>query len=322
MTAQATLPATTPTTRPRPARPSRAVLRLHRPALIVWGVLVAAVSAVLLWAYGPGGSAARAAWQRKCTGDICNWDFSIDNYHLAYRLGETAVGFLPVLVAVWAGGILIGRELENGTAHLAWTQSVSPTRWLAAKLAVPAALLTAGTTVLVLLHRLLFDAPRIPDGWSWTDNGAFGANGTIAIAFPLLGLALGALAGLIVHRAVAGLALAAVATGIASGLISMASPHLWPWKTGVGDLKQGYTSPTNVMYGDEGAITSSGAHIPDPCIGQGSKCVAAHDIVGYYREYHPASQFWPLQLTETALILTVTALAVTAAFTLLRRRTA
>ncbi|MEV0741017.1 hypothetical protein AB0I51_34935 [Streptomyces sp. NPDC050549] len=307
---------------PTTARPRRAVLRLHRPALILWGVFVAAVSAVLLWAYGPGGNAAGAAWQRKCTPDLCDVGYAIDIYHLAYRFSEAAVDFLPVLVALWAGGMLIGRELEHGTAELAWTQSVSPTRWLAAKLAVPAALLTAGTTLLGLLHRLLFDAHQVPKGWNWSDSGTFEANGPIAIAYPLLALALGALAGLIAGRALPGLIGGILATATATTLIGLAGPHLVPWKISVGDLKDGYAAPSGVIHGGEGAVTSTGAHIPDPCVGAGKACPAAHDIVGYYSEYHPSSQFWPLQLTQTALILTVAALATAAAFTLLRRRTA
>ncbi|MGH1554198.1 hypothetical protein ACRAWF_26440 [Streptomyces sp. L7] len=162
--------ATAPTAHPRLARTWHAVLRLHRPALILWGVFVAAVSAVLLWAYGPGGNAASAAWQRKCTVDLCDVGYAVDIYHLAYRFSEAAIDFLPVLVALWAGSMLIGRELENGTAELAWSQSVSPARWLAAKLAVPAVLLTAGTILLGLLHRLLFDAHQVPKGWNWSDN--------------------------------------------------------------------------------------------------------------------------------------------------------
>lgn len=313
--------ATPPAVRPRPARAWRAVLRLHRPALVLWGVFVAVVSAVLLWAYGPGGNAARAAWGRKCTVDLCTVDYSLDTYHLAYRFSEAAIGILPVVVAVWAGGMLIGRELENGTAELTWTQSVSPARWLATKLAAPAVPLTAGTTLLVLLHRLLFDAHQVPKGWNWTDNGTFAANGPIAVAFPLLGLALGALAGLAVRRALAGLAVAAVATVVARSLVLWASPHLWPWKADVSALPAGYPPMKAAFHGGEGAVTSTGAHIPDPCGTAEKACLAAHDIVGHYREYHPSSQFWPLQLTETALILAVAALATAAAFTLLRRRT-
>jgi len=313
--------ATSPTAHPRPPRTSRAVLRLHRPALVLWGVFVAVVSAVLLWAYGPGGNAASAEWRQKCTVDLCDADYSIDGYHLAYRFSEAAIGFLPVLVALWAGGLLIGRELENGTAELAWTQAVSPARWLAAKLAVPAALLTAGTTLLVLLHRLLFDAHQVPEGWNWSDNGTFETNGPIAVAFPLLGLALGALGGLAVRRAVAGLAVAAVATVTARTLVLWASPHLWPWKSAVSSLPHGYPAKTAAVYGGQGAVTSTGAHIPDPCTGAGQACPAAHDVVGHYRDFHPSSQFWPLQLTETALILTVAALATAAAFAVLGRRT-
>ncbi|MEV0472684.1 hypothetical protein [Streptomyces prunicolor] len=311
------------TVRPRPARAWRAVLRLHQPALFLWGVFVTLVSAVLLWAYGPGGNAAGAAWRRKCTVDLCDWeDYSVDRYHFAFRFSEAAIDFMPILVAAWAGAMLIGRELENGTAELAWTQSVGPVRWLATKLTVPAALLTAGTTLLVGLHRLVFDTQQVPKGWNWSDNGTFEANGPVAIAFPLLALALGALSGLIARRALPGLIGGILANATATTLIGLAGPHLVPWKISVGDLKEGYAAPANVIYGGEGAVTSTGAHIPDPCIGGGKACPAAHDVVGYYSEYHPSSQFWPLQLTETALILTVTALAVAAAFTLLRRRTA
>ncbi|WP_427921036.1 hypothetical protein [Streptomyces sp. cg40] len=313
--------ATAPTARPRPARAWRAVVRLHRPALVFWGLFVAAVSAVLLWAYGPGGNAAAAAWRRPCTVDLCDTGYAVDTYHLAYRFCEALITFLPVLVALWAGGLLIGREVENGTAELAWSQSVSPARWLLTKLAVPAALLTAGTTLLVLLHRLLFDAHQVPKGWNWSDSGTFEANGPIAVAYPLLGLALGALAGLIAGRAVRGLIGGLLANATAATLIGLAGPHLVPWRISVGDLKEGYAAPSGVIHGGEGAVTSTGAHIADPCTGAGKACPAAHDIVGYYSEYHPSSQFWPLQLTETALILVVAALATAAAFALLRRRT-
>jgi hypothetical protein len=308
---------------PRPAHAGRVILRLHRPALIAWGVFVAVISAALLWAYGPLGNAAHSAWERECTkDDVCNWSDALTGYDLVHTVSEALIHFMPVLVALWAGGMLIGRELEDGTAQLAWTQSVSPARWLAAKLTLPAALITAGSTLLVLLHRLLFDAHEIKDSWSWNDSETFYANGTIAIAFPLLALAVGALSGLIAGRAVPGLIGGILATATATSLITLAGPHLVPWRTSVGDLKEGYAAPADVIHGGEGAVTSTGAHVPDPCVGAGKACPAAHDIVGHYSEYHPSSQFWPLQLTETALILTVAALATAAAFTLLRRRTA
>lgn len=42
----------------------------------------------------------------------------------------------PVLVGVFWGAPLVAHELETGTFRLAWTQSISRTRWLATKLAV------------------------------------------------------------------------------------------------------------------------------------------------------------------------------------------
>ena len=40
----------------------------------------------------------------------------------------------PALIGVFWGAPLVARELEAGTHRLAWTQSVTRTRWLAIKL--------------------------------------------------------------------------------------------------------------------------------------------------------------------------------------------
>ncbi|MFI6462973.1 hypothetical protein [Streptomyces sp. NPDC050528] len=312
--------ATAPATRPGPTRPWRSVLRLQRGLLIVWSVIFTAGSGALLWAYGPGGSAAAAAWKTKCSVHGCDWSAPITNYHLARAAAEFLIGIIP-FVAAAAAGALIGRELENGTADLAWTQSVSPSRWLATSLAVPAALLTAGTTVLVLLHRLLYDAHQVPVTWQWWSDPTFNANGTIALVYPLLGLALGALAALVLRRAVPALGLAAIATALVHTVLGVARPHLWPWVTRTGSVSTGYNPPPNVLLGDQGAITATGAHVSDTCFTD-HICAKAFDVTGYYVDYHPASHFWPLQLMETGIVLGATALTLTLAFTLLRRRTA
>ena len=309
-----------PTARIRAAGPVHAVLRLQRGVLIVWAVLFTAAAGALLWAYGPGGNAAAADWKRKCSAHGCDWSAPISNYHLAYAGAEFVIGFVPYLAAL-VGGALVGRELENGTARLAWTQGISPTRWLATTLAVPAAVITAGSTVLVLLHRLLYDAHQVPVTWNWWNGATFVPNGTLAIAFPLLGLAVGALAGLLQRRLVTSMGLAFAAIALALTTLGFARPHLWPWVTRTSPLNTGYDAPRNVLVGDRGAVTSTGGHVPDTCFEQ-AKCLKSVDITGYYVQYHPASHFWPLQLVETGIALAVTALVLAAAFTLLRRRTA
>lgn len=308
------------TVRPRPAHMWRAVLRLHRGVLISWGVFVALVSGVLLWAYGPGGSAAQADWQRKCTAHGCDWSSAISLYHAAHAAAELAIGWVPYIAAAFAGATL-ARELERGTARLAWTQSVSPTRWLATTLAVPAALVGAGATLMVLLHRLLFDAHQVPVTWNWWNDETFTANGTLAIVYPLLGLAVGALAGLLQRRLLSSIGLAIAVMGLVRTTLTYARPHLWPWVTRTSSVNTGYDAPRNVLVGDQGAVTSSGAHVPDTCFEQ-TTCLKSVDVSGYYVQYHPASHFWPLQLVETGIALALTALVLAAAFTLLRRRTA
>ncbi|MBK3581292.1 hypothetical protein JHN63_47520 [Streptomyces sp. MBT65] len=307
------------TVRPRPARMWRAVLLLHRAALIGWVVFVTAVSGGLLWAYGPGGNTARADWQRQCTGDACSWSSAITLYHAAYTVAELLIGWIPYLAAVWAG-TFVARELERGTTRLAWTQSVSPTRWLATTLAVPAALVTAGSTLMVLLHRLLFDAHQVPLSWNQWNDETFTANGTLAIVYPLLGLAVGTLAGFLQRHVLtaAGLSIAAMALAVTT--LGFARPYLWPTVTRVTNVGIGYDAPPNVLNVDQGAVTATGAHVTDTCFAD-TKCLKAVDITGYYVDYHPASHFWPLQLVETGIVVALAALVLAVAFTLLRRRT-
>ncbi|PWI16468.1 hypothetical protein DI272_21570 [Streptomyces sp. Act143] len=309
----------------RPAATGRTVLRLHRSALIVWLIVVAAAAGSLLWAYGPGATDAWNNWRQQCPDDIdaCMWDTTINGYYRAVRLPEMALTWLCLPVAAWAGAALIGRELENGTAKLAWTQSVSPARWLVAELAVPAALLTAGTTVLVVVHRLVFEANPFPVFLRWAEEETFVANGPVALALPLCALAVGALTGLLLRRTLPALALGTAVTWAVVHVADLVTPDLWPWKTATGSLDSGWPNQgDSVLYGDQGMLTSTGARIPYPTCGDNfTQCMADHNAVAFYADYHPSSAFWPLQLIQTGILLGVAAIAVGAAFWLLRRKT-
>ncbi|MFF4253994.1 ABC transporter permease [Streptomyces sp. NPDC001663] len=210
------------------------LLRLHRPALITWAVLVALTSALLLWAHGPGDDAAHAEWLRTCgPGVPCTWSSPIVDYYRARTLAEAVIAVLPLPIAAWAGAALTGRELESGTARLAWTQSVSPARWLTAKLALPAALITVGSAVLVLLHHLMATATPFPYDWQWRDATDFPLDGALALAHPLLGLTVGALAGLLLGRSLPALFAAVAGTEavlVTPGYLRYEYPesHFWP----------------------------------------------------------------------------------------------
>jgi len=168
------------------------------------------------------------------------------------------------------------------------------------------------------------DGDVLVSDWSW--DRVLIPSGPLSVALVLAALALGTLAGVGLGRALPALAvavvgtyalrhlfgdkwddiwparhywpiqltgtlallvLAALAVAAAFGLLNTAlgvlRPHLWPWATGK-------PPSTDVLYG------------------------TAVD------QYHPASHFWPLQLTETALVLALTAAITALAIRLLRRR--
>ncbi|WP_329273615.1 cbb3-type cytochrome c oxidase subunit 3 [Streptomyces sp. NBC_01451] len=306
------------------------LLRVHRGALWFWLLYVVVIAAVLLWAYGPGAHAAMDELARSgCRdGGIPNpgcdtlgprgsrWDSGV-------ALGSSMIALAPVLIATWAGGSLIGRELEDGTAQLTWTQSVSPARWLAAKLALPAVLIIAGMLPLTLLHRMMWTAnPELRrDSWSWFDSQIFNANGILATVCALFGLAFGVLVGMVARRSAPAFGVSLFGSGFGLQYFQSLRPHLWLAET----LRSpaGFTDefPDDGMTAAQGSYTSTGARLPDLFCGDSTACVTRNDVVGVYRDYHPASHFWPLQLVETGIVLALAAAATAAAFWLLRRRT-
>ncbi|MFD9092586.1 ABC transporter permease [Streptomyces collinus] len=312
--------------RPAAARPRlvRWLLRLHRPALLAWTALVVLGAALLLWLAGPLTDAAAEGWRQY---DACGYapkcaydQDAILRYKDWYGYATTALDVLPLVVAAWAGAALTGRELESGTARLAWAQSTAPARWLAVRLAVPAAAVTTGTCLLFWLHHRVWTAGRgrIDTAKSWADFGTFYANGPAVAGLAVAGLAAGVLAGLLLRRTLPALVTGTLATAGVWGLAHALMPHLWPAVTAVGGLDRGV--PGTGIVVEEGLVTRSGAHLPLPRCGSSADCDTAYaHAVGQFRTYHPYAHYWPLQLVTTALLLAVAGLLVLGSFLVLRR---
>ena len=197
MTAALTAPAA-PAARPAGVpRQWRWLARLHRSALIGGGALVLLTAAALVWLGGPLTDASAAAWKAYDACGFtprCSYDQSaILLYKDVYNYVTFAVLAVPFLVAAWAGGALVGRETESGTARLAWTQGVSPARWLASRLVLPAVLTVAGTGLLAALHRWAWETgrDRIDTAKFWYDAATFHANGIVPVGLARAGLAAG-----------------------------------------------------------------------------------------------------------------------------------
>ncbi|MFK0096547.1 hypothetical protein [Streptomyces sp. NPDC091040] len=327
-------PATPRTARPGPAlgAGARVLVRQHRWALWSAGVLalvwIAVVVGFTLWAGHVNDAFEASPCTSRVTDRAC--DDRWQEFDLALSVRQTVLGYaglgltvLPGLVAAFVAGPMIGREFESGTYKLSWTQSVSPSHWLLARLAGPAALLVAGVSVLSAVFAWARAQSEGLYPVSRFDNAAFGALGTAPVAYALLGLALGALAGLLTRRTVPAMAVALLATAAAAVALNRVRSGLWPLTTRTSTGSVPPQTPDDAWLVETGRVTGDGARLPvDTCWDAGAKagrCLADRGVTGYYVDYHPASHFWPLQLTETALLLVLAAAATALAFRVLRR---
>ncbi|MFE9248526.1 hypothetical protein [Streptomyces sp. NPDC007088] len=308
---------------PAVSRPSaldliRSEIRLQRGALWVWLAFVTLTAALLLWLLGPGAHGTQrlfdtygysgvqgAAWGHGAGGQLL-----FGTYNDLIQLPATLLGLASLCVALYGAGPLTARELERGTVRLAWSQSVSPRRWLAAKLGAVSAFLVVGTALLVVLYRVLWSAHNNLMLSGIGPRALYFSVGPATVLVPLLALAVGVFCGLLLRRTLPAMLVAGLAQYLITGAVRGGR---WPFT-------HTRLPPEVPVRGS--AITSSGAHIPDPQCYDSLRCLARHDVVGFSRTYLPAPEFWPRQLTESGVLLAVTALAVAGAFWLLRRRAA
>lgn len=113
--------------------------------------------------------------------------------HLANALAIV----VPAVIGVFWGAPLVARELETGSFRLAWTQSVTRSRWMGMKLVVvgTASMLTAGLFSLMVtwwssMHDRLQNSP-------FQD---FDTRGIVLIGYAAFAFALGVTLGVILRR--------------------------------------------------------------------------------------------------------------------------
>lgn len=124
-----------------------------------------------------------------------------------YYLGLGIVAIAPAVIGAFWGAPLVARELETGTYRLAWNQSVTRTRWLAAKLGLTA--LAAAVAVGVLTLAVTWWARPLDGAQSATHGsiaprltpGAFAMRGIAPVGYVVFALVLGVAVGLVLRRA-------------------------------------------------------------------------------------------------------------------------
>ncbi|HTR69375.1 MAG TPA: ABC transporter permease subunit [Mycobacteriales bacterium] len=112
---------------------------------------------------------------------------------------DFVIRLVPALIGIFWGAPLFARELETGTFRLAWTQSVSRSRWTVTKLALGAiaATLTAGLFSLIVTW--WYRAFDLANG-NVHSFSLFDQRGLVAAGYGLFAFAVGALLGAILRR--------------------------------------------------------------------------------------------------------------------------
>ncbi|AEW98747.1 ABC transporter permease subunit [Streptantibioticus cattleyicolor] len=225
---------------------------------------------------------------------------------------------LPLLIGMFAGAPLVAQEVEHGTHRLVWTQSVSRTQWLTAKLLVPAAGLVALSTGASLIGTWLRAGVRhhTPlNYWGRYQDAVYNTFGVVPVAAALLAFALGVLTGVVLRRTIAAMAGAAGAYAVMALAFNWLRRYLQPVHTWVGT--GGYNLDGDVWLISDGVVMADGTRVPYPECPPSGACESAPRT---FELYHTPGQFWPMQWTQAALMLAVAALAVAVTYRLLHRR--
>jgi hypothetical protein len=136
---------------------------------------------------------------------------------VVYTLGIAAIVGVPAVIGIFWGAPLIARELETGTFRLAWTQSITRTRWLAAKLALTGAAAMAVAQGLSLMFgwwaapigqaARLAVSSTFPLGMGPFSLLAFDAHGLAPLGYAAFAFALGVASGVVLRRTIPAMAI-------------------------------------------------------------------------------------------------------------------
>jgi hypothetical protein len=152
----------------------------------------------------------------------------VGNYSILQTGLGTILLVVPALLGIFWGAPLIAREFEAGTYRLAWTQSVTRTRWLAVKLSLVGLASMAVGGLLSLMVTWWF-IPIDTANMNRFTPGVFDERGIVAIGYAAFAFALGVTTGLLIRRSVPAMAATLVAFVAARlAMLYLVRPYLAP----------------------------------------------------------------------------------------------
>jgi ABC-type transport system involved in multi-copper enzyme maturation permease subunit len=328
------------------------IWRQHRFALVGVAALLAAV-AVYLWIAGSGlhHAYAVAVGCRPVGSPACQDAVNTFNGQGTFLSNGVILQVLPVLIGAFVGAPLLAREMETGTFRYAWTQGFGRRRWTLAKLVALGAAVTMAAELFSLLVAWYYQPYVNTGNYALTLNevspfnsGLFDLGRVTFAAWTLAAFAIGALAGMLIRRVVAAIAVTlAVYAGLAFAVGGFLRAHyLTPlvttrlqlpgsaWVLGQWWTKGGVTlsQDTMVRVMDPIFARNIPAVPPDDvylfkqeALASTMRYLAQHGYT-YWTRYQPGSRFWPFQWIEGGWLLALSLVLIAATVWLVRRRAA
>jgi hypothetical protein len=246
----------------------------------------------------------------------------------------------PALIGMFWAAPLVTRELEAGTFRLAWSQSVTRTRWIAVKLGLIglAAMATAGLLSLMIswwaspLDRAAQKTGQNSLSISKIAPPLFSATGIAPIGYAAFAFALGVTFGVLVRRTLPAMAITlAVFAAVQIFWPGLVRQHLispvsttYPFNPAQQGFSENVSTLTDRMtlsvqpvneagawtLSNQAVITPAGHAFTGPatqaCLGNSTQACNAWLASKHLRvliSYQPASRYWDFQWIETGLFL-------------------
>jgi hypothetical protein len=179
--------------------------RQHRMQLLLGATALALLSAFLL-ATGAGiWSAFRSTGLEQCLGmvgrDCGSVAEGFTTRFNGYQFTVPLFLVVPALIGVFWGAPLVAREVESGTARLAWTQGIGRIRWAGTRIAALAGATAVGAGLLAWALSW-WSRPLVAANDDRFVSGVFDLRGLVPVAYALFALAVGVAAGTLIRRTV------------------------------------------------------------------------------------------------------------------------
>ncbi len=284
---------------------------------------------------------------------------ALESLHRHYHWLPPVTGALvavPLLVGMFWAAPLVSREYEAGTHRLVWTQSVSRLRWIASRLALTAGVAVVAAAILGQVTVWALD-PLTPAFGTRFNSTWYDILGIVPIACMLFAFAAGAAASALTRRTIPAMATTLVVYAAARIPMHFIRDHFSPTHTSTSTFRLSdllgsidadpaplatqqislndrilSTSTFDSLGRSTAGLNNRGVllrYCPDlPPRGDLSRAavnscagrvngLSGHQIT----RYHPASDFWTIQLVESLIFVTTAgALFAVAVLAVVRRR--